>query len=67
MPYQFKAQFNLGATITMLYGKAMTPFLKRYPQINNKLDTSLKVLIEGSQHPSFRALTLTVDKVRREV
>lgn len=64
MPYQFKAQFDLGATTTMLYGKAMSPYLERYPQIQNKLDTTLKVLIEGSQHPSFRSLTLTVDKVR---
>lgn len=64
IPHRFKAQFDLGATTTMLYGKALAPYLDRYPGMMSKLDTSLKVLIEGEMHPSFRDVTLTLDKVK---
>lgn len=37
IPHNFKSQFDLGATSTMLYGNAILPYLEEYPYLAKKI------------------------------
>ena len=41
LPYDFTAQLDLGAVHTVFYGKSLAPYLKMFPALENKLDTTL--------------------------
>jgi hypothetical protein len=63
LPDRFKVQFDLGATQSMVYGKAMAPYLRAYPELAAKLDTLHKPYrIQSSQNGSFKNVTILLDK-----
>lgn len=63
MPYAFDAQFDLGAVSTMIYGETFAPYLAKNPGLQEKLDPTQTVLIEGSSCPYFVGLSIRLDSV----
>lgn len=63
IPYAFKAQFDLGAPTSMLYGNALAPYLDKFPALKNKIDTTSKVWIESQERLTFKDLDLQLDKI----
>ena len=47
LPQKFTMQFDLGAITTCFYENSLNLFLKKYPSLNNKLDTTKKFWIEN--------------------
>lgn len=63
LPYKFCAQFDLGATTTMIYGNSFKPFSVHYPSVLQKLDTTLAPHYHNGQKSYFlKSLNITLDK-----
>jgi hypothetical protein len=60
MPYQFDAQFDLGAFATILYGKAITNYIPLAPELKESGDT---LRIKGRKFPLLKNVTLHLDQV----
>ena len=64
LPYDFTAQLDLGAVHTVFYGKSLAPYLKMFPALEDKLDTTL---IQGyvgyDACRIFQHINLYLDKV----
>lgn len=63
IPYPFKAQFDLGATVTMLYGNALAPYLDKYPALKSKTDTTHALTIESKPRSGFSNVDIQLDKI----
>jgi len=63
LPYKFTAQFDLGASNSMIYGNAIAPYLATDKNLQNKIDTSLKTWIDSKQYPTFKGLSLKLGNV----
>jgi hypothetical protein len=64
VPHQFRAQFDLGAGHSLLYGNPIAPYLEAYPAFRAKLDTSrINASVHGEIMTSFPALTFQVGPV----
>lgn len=63
LPYPFCAQFDLGATTTMLYGNAFRTYAAKHPAILQKLDTSLGTYyLNGTACYYLKQLNFQLDK-----
>ena len=64
IPYNFSAQFDLGAPVTMIYGNTFTPLLQKFPAIAGKLDTIHKrYVIQGKKVGGFTNISFYLDTV----
>lgn len=63
IPYSFKAQFDLGATISMLYGNTLAPYLEKFPALKSKLDTASTIMIESKPRSTFKDVDMQLDKI----
>ncbi|MGI4875620.1 MAG: hypothetical protein ACRYFX_31070 [Janthinobacterium lividum] len=63
LPHQFKMQLDLGAVNTMVYGNAMQPYLKKYPALQARLDTTRTFRIQNQKNPELVGVNLKVGKV----
>lgn len=61
LPYQFDAQFDLGAFATIIYGKSITHYTSFSPNLKESGDT---LRIKGKKFPLYKNLTLHLDKVK---
>jgi hypothetical protein len=62
IPHQFRSQFDLGATNTMVYGNNYQPYLERYGEILTLRDTSTSSLwLEGKKRPYFSNTRVYLD------
>ena len=64
LPYDFTAQLDLGAVHTVFYGKPLAPYLQMFPELGNKLDTTLVQGYVGFDACRvFQHINLYLDKV----
>ncbi len=64
IPYTFRAQLDLGAPSTMIYGNSFKSILQTYPKVAAKLDTFDKpYMIQGKKTGGFKNLTFYLDSV----
>lgn len=63
IPYQFKAQLDLGAVNTMLYGNSFQPYLKINNALKDKIDSSALVWVEGQKCPTLKNVNLKLDNI----
>jgi hypothetical protein len=63
MPYKFVAQFDLGATSSMLYGNEITPYLAVCKELKDEIDTSFKTWIDSKPCPTFKGVKLKLGNV----
>ncbi len=65
IPYTFKAQFDLGAPSTMVYGNTMERLIELYPWLADRLDTVNKsFVIQGQRVGQLTDITFYLDTVR---
>lgn len=63
IPYDLKAQFDLGASKSCIYENTIKPFIVDNSLLINRLDTlNRDYLVNGKKMGSFRYLNLTLDK-----
>lgn len=60
IPHKFKSQFDLGANRTMVYGNSIRPYLDKYSNISEKLDT---LNIQSSKVGGFKNINFKLDTV----
>ena len=63
MPYAFDAQFDLGATSTMIYEKTFAPYLAQAPDLQKKINVKRTIQIEGVNQPCFENITIRLDNI----
>lgn len=64
IPHEFKSQFDLGATSTMVYGNSFTPYMELYPEIVKKLDTTNRdYFLQGKKMGAFKKINFKLDNV----
>jgi len=64
IPHKFKSQFDLGATSTMVYGNAIRPYLYKYPNVSEKLDTINKgYRLQSKKVGAFKNINFKLDTV----
>ncbi|AWA30215.1 hypothetical protein HYN48_09050 [Flavobacterium magnum] len=63
MTYNFCAQFDLGATTTLLYENSFKPFTNDYPEIMEKLDTTMTpYYLNGRKSFFLKDIDIQLDK-----
>lgn len=62
IPYQFEAQFDLGAVSTMIYGKTFAPYLAQNSELREQINMEQTVMIEGNICPCFQG-DIYLDKI----
>lgn len=60
MPYPFDAQFDLGASATMVYGNTFAPYMQKHSEIKQRLDTTRTVNIQGERCAILSKIDLTL-------
>ena len=64
IPHKFKSQFDLGATSTMVYGNSIRPYLDKYSNISEKLDTLNKTYwLQNQKVGAFKKINFKLDTV----
>jgi len=63
LPHKFTMQLDLGALTTEFYGKTLNPYLRKYPILNDKLDTTKTYWSQGEKYPMFRNVNLQLGNV----
>lgn len=67
LPGRFTAQFDLGATNSILYGNALKNYFKLYPQLFSGNDTTGKSAIFEVEKNMLRNLTVYIDSFQSPV
>ena len=60
IPHKFESQFDLGANRTMVYGNSIRPYLDKYSNTSEKLDT---LNIQSSKVGGFKNINFKLDTV----
>lgn len=63
IPHTFHAQFDLGASSTMLYENTIAPYMAKYPGVVSLVDTTTTGWINGVKCPTVKGIDLTIGKV----
>jgi hypothetical protein len=63
LPHRFNMQFDLGAVNTVVYGNSFKAFLAKYPDLNAKIDTSLKFRIQSQTNYMFKNVAFKLGRV----
>lgn len=63
IPHNFHAQFDLGASSTMLYENTIAPYMAKYPGVVSLVDTTATGWINGVKCPRVKGVDLTIGKV----
>jgi hypothetical protein len=63
LPHKFNMQFDLGATVTVIYGNSIEPYLEKYPEFKTKFDTTLKFRIQSQTNFKFKNIGLKLGSV----
>lgn len=63
LPYKFSAQFDLGATRTMLYENSIKPYFNINQQLKDKIDTLQTVKIQNRSNPTLKNVNLILGNV----
>jgi len=63
IPFQLKAQLDLGAENTMLYGNSFQPYLEFEKALKNKIDSSTLIWIQGQKNPTLKGVNLKLDNI----
>jgi hypothetical protein len=63
LPNKMNMQFDLGAYETMIYGNSIKPYLTKYSELNNKIDTTLKFRVQSQTNYKFRSVALKLGNV----
>lgn len=64
IPHKFESQFDLGATSTMVYGNSIRPYLYKYSDVFNKLDTINKTnWLQNKNVGAFKNINFKLDTV----
>lgn len=64
IPHKFKSQFDLGATSTMVYGNSIRPYLQKYSNVSEKLDTLNKTYwLQSKKVGAFKNINFKLDNV----
>lgn len=58
LPNKFKMQLDLGATVTIIYGNSIKPYLETYAELKNKVDTALKFNMQSQTNFKIKNLEL---------
>lgn len=63
LPYNFCGQLDLGATTTMIYENSFKPFYEKFPQVLQKLDTTINpYYLNGRKSYFLKNLNFKLDK-----
>lgn len=63
LPYNFCGQLDLGATTTMIYENSFKPFSDKFPQVLQKLDTTINpYYLNGRKSYFLKNLNFKLDK-----
>ncbi len=63
LPHQFNMQLDLGAVTTVIYGNSIQPYLVKYAELKNKIDTTLTFLMQGQKTSMFKSMGLKLGNV----
>lgn len=63
LPHKFSMQLDLGATVTVVYGNSIKPYLDTYSELKNKIDTTLKFRMQSQTNFKFKDVKLKLDNV----
>ena len=63
LPHNFNMQLDLGAIETVIYGNSISPYLEKYPELKNKIDTSLTFWIQSQKNLKFRGVNFKLGSV----
>ncbi len=63
LPHNFKMQFDLGATHTVIYGKTFESFKKDFATYEQKVDSTALFWYNGKKYPTYQSINLKLDKV----
>jgi len=63
LPNKFNMQFDLGATSTVIYGNSIKPYLEKYDEFKNKIDTTLTFWIQSQKNFKFKNINLKLGTV----
>ncbi len=63
LPHGFNMQLDLGAIETVIYGNSISSYLEKYPELKNKIDTSLTFWIQSQKNFKFRSIDLKLGSV----
>lgn len=63
LPHKFNMQFDLGATTTVVYGNSIKPYLEKYNELKNKIDTTLTFRIQSQKNFKFKSVNLKLGAV----
>ena len=63
LPNKINMQLDLGAYETVIYGNSIKPYLEKYSELNNKLDTTLKFKIQSQTNYKFKNVALKLGNV----
>ena len=63
LPNKLNMQLDLGAFETLIYGNSIKPYLEKYSELKNKIDTTLKFRIQSQTNYKFRNVALKLGNV----
>jgi|688.fasta_scaffold233591_1 hypothetical protein len=63
LTHKFNMQFDLGATSTVIYGNSIKPYLEKYDELKNKIDTTLTFWIQSQKNFKFKSMNLKLGAV----
>jgi hypothetical protein len=63
LPYKLNMQLDLGATVTVIYGNSIQPYLEATSALKNKIDTTLTFRIQSQTNPKFKNIALQLGKI----
>jgi hypothetical protein len=63
LPHKFSMQLDLGAVTTVVYGNSIAPYLDKYTDLKNKIDTTLTFWMQNQKYSKFRNVHLKLGPV----
>ena len=63
LPNRMNMQLDLGAFETVIYGNSIKPYLEKYSELNNKIDTTLKFRMQSQTNYKFKNVALKLGNV----